>query len=87
VDALVATAETVRPAGAVPSEERPATRIRPLLEATAEEMECALRWMAQPGTRLVEVEGEWVYPVHGAEAVLAARPELRHDRERRLPVQ
>jgi DNA polymerase-3 subunit epsilon len=87
VDALVATAETVRPAGAVPSEERPATRIRPLLEATAEEMECALRWMVQPGTRLVEVEGEWVYPVHGAEAVLAARPELRHDRERRLPVQ
>ncbi len=54
IDALVATAETVRPGGA-------------LLAALPEETECVLRWLDQPGTRLVQVEGDWTCPVNGAE--------------------
>lgn len=55
VDALLATAETVTPAaGPVPC-------------ATAEEMECILRWLDQPGVRLVELDGEWTCPSAGAE--------------------
>ena len=54
VDALVATAETVRPGpGPTPC-------------ATAEEMECVLRWLESPGTRLVEVAGDWCSPADGA---------------------
>ena len=54
VDALVATAETVRPGpGPTPC-------------ATAEEMECILRWLEAPGTRLVEVTGDWCSPADGA---------------------
>jgi DNA polymerase-3 subunit epsilon len=57
VEALVATAETVRPGfGAAP-------------RATAEEMECVLRWLESPGVRLVEVDGTWSCPAHGAEGV------------------
>jgi DNA polymerase-3 subunit epsilon len=57
VEALVATAETVRPGhGAAP-------------RASAEEMECVLRWLDTPGVRLVEVDGTWSCPVHGAESV------------------
>jgi DNA polymerase-3 subunit epsilon len=37
--------------------------------AGAEEMECILRWLDQPGVRLVEVTGDWSCPVHGAEGV------------------
>ena len=55
IDALVATAETVAPGpGPTPC-------------ATAEEMECVLRWLGQPGVRLAEVEGAWGCPVGGAE--------------------
>jgi DNA polymerase-3 subunit epsilon len=54
IDALVATAETVRPGDA-------------LLAALPEETECVLRWLDLPGTRLVQVEGEWTCPVNGAE--------------------
>jgi DNA polymerase-3 subunit epsilon len=54
VDALVATAETVRPGpGPTPA-------------ASAEETECVLRWLDLPGTRLVEVDGMWCSPVRGA---------------------
>lgn len=54
VDALVATAETVVPGpGPTPA-------------AIAEETECILRWLESPGVRLVQVEGEWSLPVHGA---------------------
>jgi DNA polymerase-3 subunit epsilon len=57
VEALVATAETVRPGpGAAP-------------RASAEEMECVLRWLDSPGVRLVEVDGTWSCPAHGAESV------------------
>jgi DNA polymerase-3 subunit epsilon len=59
VQALVATAETVRPGpGAAP-------------RASAEEMECVLRWLDSPGVRLVEVDGTWSCPAHGAEGARA----------------
>jgi len=57
VDALIATAETVRPGpGPTPA-------------ATAEETECVLRWLETPGTRLVQLDGEWSWPAHGAASV------------------
>src|SRR5699024_98089 len=47
VDTIVATAETVtEPPGSMPA-------------ASAEEVDCLLRWLDQPGTRLVQVEGTW----------------------------
>ena len=55
VDALVATAEAV------------ATGPGPTPCATAEEMECILRWLGQPGVRLVDIDGEWSCPAFGAE--------------------
>jgi DNA polymerase-3 subunit epsilon len=59
VEALVATAETVLPGpGAAP-------------RASAEEMECVLRWLESPGVRLVEVDGTWSCPAYGAESVRA----------------
>ncbi len=54
VDALVATAETV------------SLRPGPLPAATAEEVECVLRWLELPGTRLVRLEGTWASPARGA---------------------
>lgn len=56
VDALVATAETV---DAVPP---------PMPAATAEEAECVLRWLSQPGVRLVDVDGCWSLPAPSAAA-------------------
>ena len=38
----------------------------PVPAATAEESERVLRWLEQPGVRLVAVEGEWTCPVRGA---------------------
>lgn len=57
VEALVATAETVRPGPG------------PAAGASPEEMECVLRWLDSPGVRLVEVDGTWSCPVHGADGV------------------
>ena len=54
VDALIATAETVRPG------------VGPTPAASAEEMDCVLRWLAETGTRLVELDGTWCSPAHGA---------------------
>ncbi|GAA4230120.1 DEDD exonuclease domain-containing protein [Actinomadura meridiana] len=68
VDALIATAETVFP----PSGEAPggvALGEPPSTGATAEEMECVLRWLDLPGVRLVELDGVWTCPVHGAEGL------------------
>jgi DNA polymerase III subunit epsilon len=66
IDALVATAETVV---AGPG---------PLPASSAEEVECVLRWLERPGTRLVELEGTWACPVRGAGGLTgwleAARP-------------
>ena len=54
VDALVASAETVLPGPG------------PLPAATAEEVECVLRWLELPGTRLVRLQGVWASPAQGA---------------------
>lgn len=54
VDALVATAESVVPGPG------------PLPAATAEEVECVLRWLEQPGTRLVRGDDGWAVPARGA---------------------
>ncbi len=54
VAALAATAETVVPG------------VGPAPAASAEEMECVLRWLETPGTRLVELDGEWCSPAFGA---------------------
>jgi DNA polymerase III subunit epsilon len=54
IDAAVASAETVTPGpGPTPA-------------ASAEETECILAWLEQPGTRLVDVDGEWSCPAAGA---------------------
>src|SRR5690606_26772512 len=54
VDALVAAAEAVPPG------------VGPAPAASAEETECVLRWLETPGTRIVELDGTWALPVHGA---------------------
>ena len=54
VDALIATAETVQLGPG------------PLPCATAEEVECVLRWLELPGTRLVRLDGTWSSPAFGA---------------------
>lgn len=54
VDQLAASAETV------------AGGPGPIPAATAEESEQVLRWLEQPGVRLVRVEGQWSCPVGGA---------------------
>ena len=54
VEALVATAESVLPG------------VGPLPCATAEETERILRWLEEPGTRLVELTGTWSCPARGA---------------------
>ncbi|HEX8004404.1 MAG TPA: DEDD exonuclease domain-containing protein [Mycobacteriales bacterium] len=59
VEALVATAETVVPGPA------------PTSCASSEELQCVLRWLAVPGTRLVRLEGEWASPAFGAPRLLA----------------
>ena len=55
VDALIATAETPAATGAGPT-----------AYATAEEIECVLHWLETPSARLVEVDGSWSCPAHGA---------------------
>jgi DNA polymerase-3 subunit epsilon len=55
VDAMLATAEVV------------AGGYGPTPAATAEEMECVLRWLDQPGARLVRVDGTFACPVDSAE--------------------
>jgi DNA polymerase-3 subunit epsilon len=65
VDALVATAETVLPG------------IGPLGAASAEEMECVLRWLESPGARLVDLDGSWCSPAFGA-AGIRARLDAAH---------
>jgi DNA polymerase III subunit epsilon len=54
LDGLIATAESVLPG------------VGPLPCATAEETERILRWLEEPGTRLVQLTGEWSCPAHGA---------------------
>ncbi|GLY32838.1 DNA polymerase III subunit epsilon [Kineosporia sp. NBRC 101731] len=54
VDALSLTGEVVTP------------RDVPYPSAHPEETEIVLNWLEQPGTRLVELEGTWAWPVRGA---------------------
>ena len=59
VDAVVASAETVRPGpGPTPC-------------ATVEETERIGAWLAGPGVRLVRLDGEWSWPARGAIGVAA----------------
>lgn len=44
----------------------------PATAATVEESERILRWLEQPGTRIVDVEGQWTCPVGGAGGARAA---------------
>jgi DNA polymerase-3 subunit epsilon len=60
VDAMIATAATVT---AEPGTDMSAS---PVAHASAEEIECVLRWLESPGTRLVEVAGTWCCPAYGA---------------------
>ncbi|MGJ9411979.1 DEDD exonuclease domain-containing protein [Aeromicrobium sp. CF4.19] len=60
VDALLATAETVAPG------------LGPTPAATAEETECVLRWLEQPGLRMAR--GTWHASLHSAARHLALLP-------------
>ena len=42
----------------------------PAPAATPEETEKILRWLDQPGVRMVHVDGEWTCPVGGAGSLL-----------------
>lgn len=68
VASLRATAEVVAaPTGPVPA-------------ATADETELVLRWLEQPGTRIVDIEGTWSCPVGGAAGIRALmEPSARGD--------
>jgi DNA polymerase-3 subunit epsilon len=51
--AAVATAETV------------AAPVGPLPAASVEETERIADWLEQPGVRLIEITGDWMWPLHG----------------------
>jgi DNA polymerase-3 subunit epsilon len=51
--AAVATAETV------------VAPVAPLPAATIEETERIADWLEQPGVRLIEITGDWMWPLHG----------------------
>ena len=76
VDGLRLSAETVLPGhGPAPA-------------ASTEESECVLRWLEQDGTRLIDVDGEWLCPIKGATRHLeafASDPDVVPFDERRLP--
>lgn len=57
ISALTATAETV-------SAQQPPV----LPAATTEEVECILRWLDTPGTRIIDVDGCWTLPAPSAAA-------------------
>src|SRR5690606_31754891 len=67
------SAETVRPGpGPVPA-------------ASAEETESILKWLESDGVRLVEVDGEWTCPTHGAGRHLAVHDAVEHSRTSLVP--
>jgi DNA polymerase-3 subunit epsilon len=57
IEALLATADAVDPGPG------------PLPAALAEESECILRWLEEPGTRLVLTSQPWALPAYGAGAL------------------
>lgn len=70
---LRASAETVAPGpGPTPA-------------ASAEESEQILRWLEQPGVRLVHVEGEWTCPIQGATRHLAVHDAVEQSRQALVP--
>lgn len=73
VQQLRASAETVLPGpGPTPA-------------ASAEESELVLRWLEQPGVRLVEAVGEWSCPVRGAGRHLATHDAIEESRKALVP--
>lgn len=73
VAGLVAGAETVLPG------------VGPVPAASAEEMEKVLRWLEQPGVRLVDIDGEWVCPVAGATRHLSLHDAVESSRLTLVP--
>jgi DNA polymerase-3 subunit epsilon len=73
-DAHQYVAELVRSAESVRGGPGPAPA------ASAEETEKILRWLEQPGVRLVEVDGEWTCPVGGAGRHLALHDAVNRSR-------
>jgi DNA polymerase-3 subunit epsilon len=73
VDALVATAEVVT---AGPG---------PLAAAGAEEMDRILAWLAEPGARLVRLDGSWTSPANGAGGLVRWLEAAEAGRERAAP--
>jgi DNA polymerase-3 subunit epsilon len=72
-DDLAASADTVVPGpGPAPA-------------ATTEESEKILRWLEQPGVRLVTVEGTWSCPVGGAESQRELLDAIETSREQLVP--
>jgi DNA polymerase-3 subunit epsilon len=57
----------------------------PTPAASAEESEQILRWLEQPGVRLVHVEGEWVCPIRGATRHLAVHDAVEQSRTTLVP--
>ena len=53
--------------------------------ASAEESEQILRWLEQPGVRLVHVEGEWACPIRGATRHLAVHDAVEQSRTALVP--
>ena len=73
VTALRESAETVAPGpGPTPA-------------ASAEESEQILRWLEQPGVRLVHVDGEWTCPIRGATRHLALHDAVEVSRTSLVP--
>jgi DNA polymerase-3 subunit epsilon len=57
----------------------------PTPAASAQESEQILRWLEQPGVRLVHVDGEWTCPVRGATRHLAVHDAVEHSRASLVP--
>src|ERR1700712_3990254 len=57
----------------------------PTPAASAEESEQILRWLEQPGVRLVHVDGEWTCPVRGATRHLAVHDAVEQSRTQLVP--
>jgi DNA polymerase-3 subunit epsilon len=57
----------------------------PVPAASAEESEQILRWLEQPGVRLVHVDGEWTCPVRGATRHLAVHDAVETSRVALVP--
>ena len=57
----------------------------PTPAASAEESEQILRWLEQPGVRLVHVDGEWTCPVRGATRHLAVHDAVEASRTSLVP--